>query len=169
MADLEAQPLVCERSLKHVSDGGETALVIRVWLPYPRNDASGSHRCDFEIVGLPEAIYKRGVGLSKAERAPGHDIGGLPKSLSLHAIGFDSMQALEVALSGIYYHLKPLRDELFYLDDGPYDDLALYINVEDAGRKRRIEAILDEEQYATTMRVQKVKRLRGEISKRDRS
>jgi hypothetical protein len=44
--------------------------------------------------------------------------------------------------------------------------LALYINVEDAGRKRRIEEILDEEQYATKMRVQKIKRLREAISER---
>jgi len=167
MADLEEQPIVCERSLKHVSAGGETILIVRVRSPFRlQHDANGAHRCDFEIAGLPEALFKRGIGLSKAERPPGHDIDGLPKTMALHALGFDGMQALEIALSGIYYHLKPLRDELFYLDDAPYDDLAVYISVEDAGRKRRIEEILDEEQYATRMRVQKLKRLREAISKR---
>jgi hypothetical protein len=57
------------------------------------------------------------------------------------------MQAVVSAFTAVHSCLTAFENDLTWFGI-PYDELSLLIHVDDAGRRRRIQAILDEEQYS---------------------
>jgi len=76
---------------------------------------------------------------------------GLADDARSAAVGSDAMQAIFLAMRGVDSVLNPWRDALTWYD-WKYEDPALFPNVLDAGRRRRIHAIIDEEIYAIETR-----------------
>ena len=116
--------LVCERILTRDGPTGRSEVVVRLLEPVlAPHECVGDYRCAFEVDGLERPIRDYGYGI-------------------------DSLQALISANTRAMYALWPVRQSL-RLFDGSYDwSIAHCVQIDDAGRRRQIQAILEEEEYA---------------------
>jgi hypothetical protein len=151
-------PLVCERTYKHHSANGDTDLTVRIWLPYLTDERPGYFRCEYEIEGLPAAIFRSGLNRSEADTPPLLNTVEVQRAIRATGGGLDSMNALLLALSGIHYHLKPFAAELTIDGDKAYTEMPLCIVISDPGRRRRIDDIVEEEEFAMEQRRPRLKR-----------
>jgi hypothetical protein len=121
---------VCQRRL---TCWFTTDVRISIWRPTPVPARGEDHFCLYQVLGLGDG-------------APGKAMGG------------DAMQALFLAMRGVDSILNPWREDLRWFDL-TYEDPALFPNVLDAGRQRRIHGIIGEEIYA----IEERRRLRQEF------
>lgn len=95
----------------------------------------------------PEATVELANG-AELDFACAFDIAGLPDG-TIHGtgVGVDSLQAVLSAFSGVRSSLGPFFDALTS-GNFPHGRLPLVVSINDAGRRKRIEALLDEDEYA---------------------
>ena len=131
--------LACSRSFKYLSKDGAANITVLIWCPVPdESHPNDLFRCDFDIVGFPDAINGS-------------------------AAGVDSMQALACALMGVHNQLRRFEGSITFLD-APYGEAGqIVIGEIDPGRRRRILNILDEEQYSVERLVLRRKETQEEV------
>ncbi len=101
-------------------------LVVKFWRPEPAQETCRStpiFTCAIEVVGLPSGVFQSS------------------------ASGGDSLQALASAYTVVRRHLSAFRENLTWIGL-PFEELPLVVAISDAGRRMRIDDILNEEEYA---------------------
>jgi hypothetical protein len=133
LAEAARQQPICTRRL---TCSFTTDVRISIWRPTPVASRGDDHLCVFQVLGLGDGRLNTNLGS-------------------------DAMQALFIAMRGVDSILNPWRDDLRWFDL-TYEDPALFPNVLDAGRQRRIHAIIDEEIFA----IEERRRQRQEFDQR---
>lgn len=137
--------LVCTREM-HFEEGpaGSGSVVLNLWRPERIIEETGdapSFVCAFDILGLPDGPIRGSVR------------------------GYDGFQALALAYAGLRFNLMRQNADLRWTGL-PLDEMPLVVAMQDAGRRRRVEDILAEEEYAVQYDLN-LKRILTELENRE--
>jgi hypothetical protein len=109
---------IATRHLTWTDDDGTREVRVRIWAPVRAEAYRNDWLCDFAIDGLPEPV-----------RA--------------HAVGIDSVQALQMAFAGIRFHLEPFSGYLSFLEERGEHHFPMFVHFYDSDKRRELERLVE--------------------------